>query len=72
MRAKKGQKTPEVKYKIPILQSIVELGGKAKVKDVLDKVFQKMKNQFTESDLKPLPSNSNSIRWKNTDPMDVE
>lgn len=66
VRAKKGQKTPEDKFKIPILQSVVELGGKGKVKDVLEKVYQKMKDIFTELDYEPLSSNSKSIRWKNT------
>ena len=39
----KGRITPKEKFVIPILESIIELGGKAIVKDVLKLVYPKMK-----------------------------
>jgi len=45
-KLKKGLRTPEEKFIIPILESIIELGGRAKVKDVLERVIVMMKNPF--------------------------
>ncbi len=64
-KLKKGLRTPNEKFIIPILESLIELGGKAEMSKVLDRVYEKMKNILTKHDHDLLPS-GNSIRWKNT------
>jgi len=64
-KLKKGLRTPENAFRIPILQSLNELGGSALAKDVLQRVYQKMKEQLNEYDLLFLPFNSQK-RWENT------
>jgi len=65
-KLKKGLKTPKEQFIIPILESIIELGGRAKVKDVLERVHDKMKGILNEHDYKPLPSKPKEKRWENT------
>jgi uncharacterized protein with von Willebrand factor type A (vWA) domain len=65
-RLKKGLRTPEKQFIIPILEAIIELGGRAKVKDVLERVHDKMKGILNEYDYKPLPYNTKQKRWENT------
>ncbi|MBC7328703.1 winged helix-turn-helix domain-containing protein [bacterium] len=64
-RAPKGKRTPESEFRIPILESLVELGGRAPTKEVLKKVEEKMKGILTEIDYGRLPK-SGQIRWVNT------
>ncbi|EKF49053.1 hypothetical protein H17ap60334_07853 [Thermosipho africanus H17ap60334] len=61
---KRGLKTPQSAYVIPILESLIELGGRAKMDKVISRVYEKMKNKFNEYDLGKL--NSGVVRWKNT------
>ncbi len=63
-KLRSGLKTPEDAFKLPILESLIELGGRAEAKAVLDKVRQKMKNVLSEYDKQPLKSGE--LRWKNT------
>jgi len=65
-RLKKGLRTPEEQFIIPILESIIELGGKAEVRDVLKLVHDKMKGVLNSYDYEPLPSNPKQKRWENT------
>ena len=60
----KGRLTPPSEYEVPILESLIELGGSGRVRDVLDKVYEKMKVQFISADLEKL-SSGRAIRWKN-------
>jgi DNA primase len=65
-KLKKGLRTPEEKFIMPILESIIELGGRAKVKDVLERVHDKMKGILNEHDYKPLKKEKlweNTARW---------
>lgn len=64
-RLRKGLRTPEEAFYIPILQSLVELGGSAEMARVLDTVEAKMKHQLNQYDLQPLPRNPDTIRWRN-------
>ncbi len=64
-RLKKGLRAPEEEYIIPILESLIELGGKAKIGQVLKRVYEKMKVKLTWYDMQKLPS-SGDIRWENT------
>ncbi len=60
----KGRITPLEKYYLPILESLYELGGRGTVKEVLDKVGEKMKDILNEYDYGILQSGS--IRWRKT------
>lgn len=59
-----GLRTPERSFRRPILEALVELGGRARVRDVLDRVHEKMKNKLNEYDYQPL-SDGKSERWSN-------
>ncbi|EEP61368.1 winged helix-turn-helix domain-containing protein [Sulfurihydrogenibium yellowstonense] len=65
-RLERGLRTPEESYVMPILESVIELGGKAEMKDVLNLVHEKMKNILNSYDYEPLPSNPKQKRWENT------
>jgi len=65
-KLKKGLRTPEEKFIMPILESIIELGGRAKAEDVLERVYDKMKNILNSYDEEPLRSGRNVKRWENT------
>ena len=65
-RLKRGVRTPEEAFRLPILQALVELGGSAKLRDVLEKVEASMKGQLSEADYQPLPSTPGTSRWYNT------
>lgn len=65
-KLKKGLRTPEDEYRIPILESIVELGGKGEMREILERVREKMKDKLNEYDFQSIPSNPNEPRWRNT------
>lgn len=65
-KLKKGLKTKQEEYIIPILEVLIELGGSGKISEVLDRVYEKMKDKLNKYDLDPLPSDPKAIRWKNT------
>jgi hypothetical protein len=60
----KGSITSQSAYTTPILESLVEMGGTGKTRDVLSKVFDKMKDHLTEADMRTLPSGRDT-RWSN-------
>ena len=63
-KLKRGQKTPQYAYRLPILESLHELGGKAPVTEILDLVKRKMESHFAEVDYLTIPTGD--IRWRNT------
>jgi len=63
-RARIGEILPTSGYRLPILEVLVEMGGSARMSDVLNKVFNKMKDQLKPKDMEKLPSGI-SIRWEN-------
>lgn len=68
-KSPRGSITPQPEYTKPILESLVELGGGGKVKEVLEIVYDKMKNRLTPADLETVPSGrekrwSNHIKWE--------
>jgi len=65
-KLKRGLRTTEDEFRIPILESIVELGGKAEMKEVLKRVEDKMSHKLNQYDLERLPSNTSQKRWENT------
>lgn len=62
----RGLRTPEDEFRIPILQSLVELGGSANLNDVLDKVEKLMSHKLNAYDRQTLPSDPKIQRWRNT------
>lgn len=65
-KRKKGEITPHTAFFRAILESLVELGGSAKTKLVLDRVGEKMKDTLKPLDFAVLPSDGKSIRWRNS------
>ncbi len=66
VRLQRGARTPEEVYYRPILKALNELGGSAKMNDVLEKVEQSMKNVLKQVDYEPLASDTEMLRWRNT------
>jgi len=64
-KIKHGQKTKQVEYRTPILQTLENLGGSGNVNEVLDCVYKKMKDFLVPVDLEKLPS-TRQIRWRDT------
>ncbi len=65
-KKRKGQITPHEEFCRPILEVLVEMGGKGKTKVVLDRVGEKMKDVLKPVDYEPLKSDKNQIRWRNS------
>lgn len=60
----RGQITPQRAYRLHILQALVEARGSARMSDVLNNVFNKMKDQLKPKDMEKPPKGL-AIRWKN-------
>ncbi|PJB33945.1 MAG: hypothetical protein CO107_14390 [Deltaproteobacteria bacterium CG_4_9_14_3_um_filter_51_14] len=65
-KLKKGLRTRHDEFYRPILQALMDLGGSAKMRNVLDRVAELMKNKLKPVDHEPLPSDPEAIRWRNT------
>jgi hypothetical protein len=63
-RLQRGLKTPNKTYRLPILQSLLELGGRGSVVDVLNLVEEKVNSILTDVDKEKLPSGFDK-RWRN-------
>jgi len=61
----RGIKTPLIRYRVPILQALVDLGGQGKASIVLERVYQQMEDVFVPADLEEL-SSLQEKRWRNT------
>ena len=55
---------PHAEYTLPILEALIEMGGKGRMRNVLDRVLDKIKDQLKPKDFEKLPSGT-AIRWKN-------
>jgi hypothetical protein len=62
----RGLRTREEAYFEPILTTISESGGRAKMSDVLPAVEKKMKGLLKKVDYEPLASDQEMPRWRNT------
>lgn len=65
-RLPRGLRTPEEAFRIPILETLIELGGSGRAGEVLDRVESKMNNVLNSYDKEPLPSDPRTARWRNT------
>ncbi|MBI4762804.1 MAG: winged helix-turn-helix domain-containing protein [Chloroflexota bacterium] len=61
-----GLRTPEDEFRVPILQSLVDLGESAFMNDVLDEVEKLMSHKLNAYDRQTLPSDPAIPRWRNT------
>jgi len=65
-RLRKGTRTPDKAFRIPILKVLTEMGGSGKVGDILDRLGKAMKPVLKDVDYQPLASDPNNLRWRNT------
>jgi len=65
-KKKKGLITNQDEYCKPILEVLVEMGGKGKTKAVLDRLGEKMGGTLKPIDYECHKSNDKQIRWRNT------
>lgn len=64
-KLRRGSKTPQSKYRIPILRALTDLGGRGNVNEILERVYEKMKEVLNSVDFETLPSGGD-YRWRNT------
>lgn len=64
-RLQRGLRTPESAYYHPILKALDELGGRAKMNDVLERVEVQMRDRLSDVDYQPLNSDPEQPRWRN-------
>ena len=65
-RLGRGLRTPEDALRVPLLESLVELGGSAGINEVIDLVGNKMAGTLNRYDRQPMPSDPSAVRWRNT------
>jgi hypothetical protein len=64
-RLGKGLRTPEEAFKLPLLRTLIEMGGAGRVSEVLDRMENHVKPMLTQPDYEPL-SSTDEFRWRNT------
>jgi len=64
-KLKRGVRTPETAFYVPILQALSELGGSGKTADVVKRVGELMGGTLAPDDREPLQS-TGMPRWENT------
>lgn len=64
-RLQRGVRTPVEAYRLPILCTLVEMGGSARMSDVLIRVERMMRGTLRQVDYEPLASNPEAPRWRN-------
>jgi len=64
MKTLLGEVTRQSEYTLPILEALVEIGGSGRAQDILNRVYEKMKNRLKPADLESVPSGTD-IRWRN-------
>ena len=65
-RQSSGEITSHEDYCRPILEILVEMGGKGRTKAVLDRVGEKMKGILKPKDYEKHQSRAKQIRWRNS------
>lgn len=63
---KRGVRTSSGDFRYPILEALVRLDGAGSVGEVLGIVGEIMAEELNVYDFHPLPSDPDSVRWKNT------
>jgi len=65
-RLKRGLRTPENAFIIPILETLIENNRSMEIKKVLKQLSIKMSDTLNQYDKQTLPSDSKQKRWENT------
>jgi hypothetical protein len=65
-RLRRGLRTPEPGFYRPILEALVQFGGRATMGQVLEAVQQRMQSVLRDVDYQPLASDPDLPRWRNT------
>jgi hypothetical protein len=65
IRRRRGTRTPEMGFYVPILQALAKMGGAGRTADVIVRVGEIMANVLTDEDREPLPS-TGMPRWDTT------
>lgn len=65
-RLPRGQRTPELTFRRPILEALIELGGTARIGEVLELVGQQLEDRLQPVDHEELASGKGQVRWRNT------
>jgi hypothetical protein len=65
-RLQRGIRTPEETFRLPILQTLVKMGGSGLAREVLTQVEKLLRQDLSETDYETLPSTPNTPRWSNT------
>ena len=60
-RIQRGEKTPEAEYVVPILQALVQAGGRGRTAEIVDRVGQIMKGRLNEYDYKQLGAGTSPV-----------
>ncbi len=66
VRLRRGLRTPEGAYYRPILQVLADMGGRASMGQILDRVGQVMDGVLRDVDHQPLASDPDLPRWRNS------
>lgn len=64
-RLRKGLRTRDDAFYLPILRSLIGRGGSASVSEVTEDVGREMRGLLNEYDLQPLKSEPQTLRWRN-------
>jgi hypothetical protein len=64
-RAEPGTVTSDHDYEPHVLAVLVELGGRAAAKDVVNRVLPRVKDRLVPLDFAPMPSDPDCPRWRN-------
>jgi restriction system protein len=64
-KLRRGLRTPEEAYFVPILTALVESGGRGRMADILERVRIKMHGVLRDVDFEPLLSDPEMPRWRN-------
>ena len=62
-RAARGTLLPQDEYELPLLQVLLEAGGRAPSREAIENIEPKLADKFTEVDQGLLPSGE--LRWRN-------
>jgi hypothetical protein len=62
-RAARGTLLPQAEYELPLLQVLLEAGGRAPSREAIDLIEPKLADKFTDVDRDHLPSGE--LRWRN-------
>lgn len=63
-RLQSGGSTPADAFRRAILEALVEHGGSAPCREVLQRVYERMENRLSAHDREPIRSDPNEPRWR--------